>query len=874
MTFDTYNNMKKIFWTLFTFIFGMMTIQAQKLDSIANKAIEFASENNLSALCPIYKQYKYKMPKFAQLYCEIAITNNEGNYERMIVCIDSLKNIYPKKLNAKTQLSLSEMKAEGLRQLDKYEELHKYVSKEIKTFKRRRFKGQSLRKLLNYQKRSLKRIGDSPRAKLLRLADTYRFLELDSLYRQVGGHMDRYTQLRCKLTLSYAFHDKKTLLQTTRNMLEQYADSLDALEFSFCVSTHADLLARAGRWQDLGLWTQEMKTWKRTNPATIHHYEILAKELKGYPATSVSFLKKTCIIPTTYEWPLLFSVKINNGQPTTFTLDSEHPYTLISRECTQHNQIEVLPDTLQIATNNGWLNVSPCYIKKMQLGNLTIQHLQAYVVVASEKKELLMPCSLGLNEIMSFKHISILPEQIILSDTVPDTSDNMRKNLFISRDKGLRLACYAEQNFHALNLNISYPNNFLSRQCFPNWLEDSRPYCTSNGMDIAVASPFYIEEKGKFYDGILGMPFIRSYQKIDYDFENMQMSVHHETDYQPSRGNFSHDTDKHYLERNETALKSGNYVDPNENTFLDLLLSMGKNKPEQVVRLSRILREQKSDFYDCYTEAEGLFLNGEYTKACNFLKEYLTSSQPDEKQKTFLNNLYLYYKMFSDVPPITLEGTNNVFLPYIDESKWVEIKADGKKIEADFNLFATESKISIKSVKKYNVKLLGQHNQATYGILPQIECGNLTLKNIPCRILTDIDVARNTLPDKGKGILLGWNTLRHLERITLKKQGISLNDKQSEYNEREAAPMFQTDGWYLSTTSCGHYPTYKLEAEGISRGKVQAVNFSGVSFAPDEIKSENIHLPYQCAGILTMPDIWKKAQQITFDLKEMKFFAK
>lgn len=785
----------------------------QNIDSLTRAALTYAAHNNIAALRPLYRQQQQHLPQHVRLYCDMAISHSEGSYERVVECIDSLRKWYPKSIAAKTQLSLSELKAESLRQLGEYEALYHFCKKEISYFKKRRFKPQLLKELLHYQEKAARLSGNSYRARLLQLADRYLPVQLEALYREGGKDMDKFTRLRCETVLAQAFHRPRQFLETSRQLITEYADSLDNETLTHFIKQHADVLIHRGDWKGLEAWTASLHDLHRNQYAPMPLYQKLSAAFRDKPAYEIRSNDSSCLLPTTYEWPLLVTGTVNNGAPISFALSTEQPYTFIGEETARKCGVQTLDDTLHLSTADGFLTVSPAWVDQLSLGSISFNHLYAYVVHDSNDIPSSFANSIGLNELLSLSSITLLPEQILLKTADEEPAAIANQGMYLSIQNGLRLLAYdSDGKVQPLSLDINYPNNIFSRKCLSSQQQGNRLDISVGGQHHTIHQPVFVGPKAQRFNGILGLPFARNYSFMRLDFRKMAIETGDETGYHPVRGRFGHSSDKNYLVRNYAALTSTHTITQDEQLFLDALIAIGKNSPCQVAAISSRLRADSSAFYNAYTEAESLFLCGKYKAATQCLREQLAKLPPHNEYRADLQHLLLHYQLYEQAPEVKIQCAQPEQDTFTVTAEGSDISVNRKKATLFLKPFTNLTVLSEKSAKKLKVKLMGKYQNTQYGLLTTLQCGPFTLHHLPCIIVKDKVWEQENYPEAKRGICLGWDALRHFNTLHFKDGNITLS-LHAVPETSPAARLYHNGHWYVEAEADGTYPTLRIEAE-------------------------------------------------------------
>ena len=869
--------MKRIIVFFLLIINGYINVLGQDMDSLSRLAITYASQNNIEALQKIYDTTKNQMPHHFQLYCDLLIARNEGKCQRALECVDSLYKWYPKQTKRKLRMSLAEIKADILRQLGRYEEMYDHCLKEIKYFKRYGFTNNAIKELYLLQSKAELLRGHNYCNRLMQVADRRLVFELDSLYYNDSSDLDEMTRLRCEFLLSQAFHKTTEMVEKSQILIADYGERLYAEELTFYIKCYANELIRRGEWKTLKEWAIKIKETAHDHSAPLDNYIKWADAFKTYPLQSVECPSTPSTIQTTHEWPILLKANINHRKNTELGISLDQPYTFISEEVAEHQHIKVVKDTLTISTSYGLIEVCPAIIDELAVQNVVFHNIFAYIILKTNKNASNFNGAIGLNQWLAFDKLTFFPEEIRV-EKVGDNSLNgclpgERKNMCLTPRGGLRILTRNDSLTHPLDINFSFPNNFLYQNYWtPNGDSNDIPIYLGD-VRGCINAPIFVDYQSAYSHGVLGVPFLRHYKSMSFDFQKMALTLGEETPYTPLRHRFNHSSDKHYLARNYSALTAGNLIDEDEKLFLQLILSIGKNVLGQVAEYCQNLRRNRSDFYDLGTEVEALFLSGEYQdcKALIHNKSlYLKDTQEEITETRQELEKYLLYTS-EDKPSIHTHHSRTVKYDLNQETHPV-IRIHKRKAPVHFDIFYPYTEIAAKQIKKFKVKRLGTVDGIEYGLIPKITCGSIELLNIPCRILSDKQTILQQVPDEGKGIHLGWNALRLLHQVTFTEGQLILSTDEIQ-SLQNGADMYHTDHWYIEAKEGNEYHTYTLspkETYGIS----EELHFSGIKFSPSDIISKKTVPDDARFGNINFKELQSKAKSITFDFRKMKLISK
>lgn len=809
------------------------------------------------------EQWGNQMPSFVRLYCDIPLANAEGNPARTIACVDSLTRWFPRQLNRTSQLSLSVAKAAGLQQLGKYKDLLSYCSAELKKYRKWKFHEEDLEELLRLQRKAQRLAGNSPRQRFLQWADRDMARPIDSLWNEAETSLDSFALTRCAFTLEKWYSPITTEQEATRRLIDSYPDSLDKNELADCLEHYAESLAARGEWGELKKWTQRAEEQFGYQSVSFNHFFHIAATWEERPATATLFKKESVCIPTSYEWPLTIKGRLNRSTPNNIYLNTELFPTLISEETAHNCNAEILPDTLQISTSYGNIGVRPTYLDSLCIGNIQIRHLLVYTTLAENKVQFPFECVMGINELSRLKHVTFYPEKMMVGQTGKATPPTGGKNLYFSPKGGLRLYGHTGEQGLRFSLDFGMPDNVLNTRILPEgYSRDSSFSFRSGQAEMMLSAPVYTRRPSPHTEGIAGFPFLRSFHSMTLDFSRMSLTAEGAQSYQSVRRTFGQSTDPFYLARNASALRAGHLLREDEEIFLSLLLNTGRNRADICAALCKRLREANSPFYNAMTEVEELFEAQSYGEAAQIAAR-LNSQTPQEGNDT----LSTIVSIFEKVNPVRVKNNGKAAVIQLDEQKCFTARVNGKKREARASLFSPYTVISEKNIRKYQVTTLGQAGNTLYGLLPKIEIGQLVFENVPC-VIIPAGQAKSILPEKGKGILMGWNTLRHLGSMTISGTQLVLSTDSMPAAQQPSARLFYRDGWKIETRGENVSPTFRLVAEAPHSGGDETVEITGITWP--SLPSEN--RPFSNGGIISLTHLLERSRKITFDFNHFMLY--
>lgn len=768
----------KSFFLLLSWMFILQSLTAQQNDSIKHLAEVLAAKNDYISLRNLYKNHHMVLPDHTRLYCELSFARAKNDVSDIVIITDSLIHHHADKLNVHNRLSMIVLQAQALRSMGKYEELIHLCVSEKENLQRLPITAKETEILTFFEKKAKQLSDTTLRARMLSLADMQNIYELDHLLEDSCQYVDTYTRLVCDFTRSQAFHHEERMKQCIDSLTTHYKDSLDYETLNRLLKCKAELLCSKGAWKLLVEWAENIEHTYPQHYPEFAHYKKMGEELKNQPSTQFTFPTGHSEIPVTYESPMLTAGSINGMAPTALLIDIMQEHTFIHEADAKKYDSKIIADTLWIPSSYGWLQVSPGYIHTFTIGNIQINHLQIYVVLdSSPNTENFIP-NIGTSILRQFGKITFHREKAVVTpfSTEKRNHDGKKRNLCWSPMGTLQTCLYWEGEPYLFDLHTLQTQNILPGEDFR--MGTSIPNELPIEKHISSLSPPTHpgkQQRNAARTGILGLSFLRASSFFEIDFHNMILEKTGEERYQPLRYVFDADTDGFYLERNYPAFMLGNDLPQEEKWFLQAMITRGKNQPDSMLSICQELRKANSPYYDAAAEAECLFELGKHQEAAEFAIKTLKNRENlwiDDIQQKRLKQMAAF-RGESDFKPAHI--AKNV-LP-LDEDGCVEIIVNNKKKNAYLSPTEALTMVSERHVKKMGIKSVYKNKTVHYGIIPKLTIGTSHFYHIPCKIIPSKDPQQRYLPNKGKGILIGFQVLKHFRWFSSYPQYIVVGEE-------------------------------------------------------------------------------------------------
>lgn len=749
------------------------TVRAAVSDSLTARAALLAARGDVGELRPLYRQHAGSFPVYVRLYCDMALSRADGHYGRMIACIDSLVRHYPRRLGTNGRLALAELKAEGLRQEGRYAEMRDYCRQEEAYFRKKRVEAVRLDILRHYADKGGRLAGDSPRARLLGLADRGLVFNLRQDFGKTAGQLDGYARLTCGLVLGRAFRREAQAVACADSLLRLYADSLDAEQTTLCLKTQAEALIRKGAWHELGDFVRRGVGMQRPHGAPLAYYGRLAAALADCPPFRLERPERDCSVGVTYEWPLTVGLRLNGGPLLPYLLDTGQGRTLVPEAQARMSGMTLLDDTLSIASPAGMLDVCPALAGRIEVGDMVLHNLLVYVVLDSNKVGEPYSRVLGTDDLMRLGMVDFYPEKIVFPQEGRQTAGD-GPDLCVSEVNTLRLHAVAGGSDYTFSFDTGCPENVLSGAVFSPSDTDVRNFrLLSAGRYLPVYDLQLGEGKAADHAGLLGVPFLHSFDHLRLDFGRMKMVPGKEREFvRFTVLDYLSDNDPFSLERNVRPLRLM-AADEVERDFVDLAVGTGKNRPlevaETAARLDSVLDGRApDDAHLTVLEARmtALVALGRYAGAAAVGRKILADRYYSGAAAEAVAKRVGICEAAAACPASSLEaGSDETVLPFEtgkDGGSYVPAEMNGKEMLVCVDPSAQWTSISDKTARRLKADRLGKNGEV--GLIRELRLGAFTVRDVLCRIL----------PDKDAPVSLGFNVLGLIPQVEFGREGVRL----------------------------------------------------------------------------------------------------
>ena len=273
--------MKRILLVFTLFLGIFFAAQAAVPDSIVRKMTLLAARDDTEALRPLYRQYGAQLVPSARLFCNLAFARERHDDRRLLECVDSLLEEYPRTLPVNTRYTLSVVKAGALVHLQEFAELQSFCTREMKRYRNRR-KYRTQYQTLDYFRTKARRLLDSVsvRGRVMRLVEADDALGLRA-YADSLGALDSYACRMAQLTLLKAGVPDGRLAAVADSLLACEADSLDREGRERCLRAGVHALFWQGCWSQLADFCRRWEPVSEGLSGWLQRYARIAMQFEG-----------------------------------------------------------------------------------------------------------------------------------------------------------------------------------------------------------------------------------------------------------------------------------------------------------------------------------------------------------------------------------------------------------------------------------------------------------------------------------------------------------------------------------------------------------------------------------------------------------------
>ncbi|MDO4930192.1 MAG: hypothetical protein Q4E59_03555 [Bacteroidales bacterium] len=768
-------------------------------DSLAQEAALLAARGNTAHLRPLFRAAGQDFPTHVRLYCEMALARADHHWERVMTCIDSLRERYAYQFDIKGLLSLSMLKAETLHRMGRYAELAAYCKQEITYYYRRQVRRMMLDPFRELQKKGERLSGNDERTLALRLVDLDDANALRAQYGERLKDFDAYAALRCRLTLAAAFHRPAEAACVADSLLRHYADSLDDQDLNRCVRLAAQALTVCGEWQKLGNLAALMSQTGRAEAASLPFFAKLGASLSDYPPTSVERPAADVTLPVTYVWPPLLEGRIGDDEePVRFNLNTGQPYTLLTAADAQRDGVHLLPDSIDFVSDMGLIKASPALVDRLAFGDIVLHHALVFVATDSLDAPDEFVRTLGLLDLSRFGTVDYSGEKLIVrAEGAAENTETDAPNLRLTADGNLMLTGEVGDSTYTFLLNSGYPVSLASPDFCETTQADTTDFCLRlNGLETLPTSLTVENTQRLDCDGILGQSFLQDNRRVRFDFDRMTLTTY------PTATEVTDFSSPFFMLRNLAAYDL-TFDDQWSVYDYPLTFALLFNRPEAVRDAANQLTATQ---FKQLAADDQLAVRAMQQEAWAQLGEYTKAAAVDTKgMDTDARKRQLVYKVFPTAAPVlSLKG--QTALAYTDSatlSTPAVINRKATEVRPDFSLdMQTPVVLSAKLAKKFKVKVLYQPadkaHADSYGLIDSLRLGDAVVRNVFCRIK----------PGKGTEVHYGLGLLHHFPTVGFGEGRLILSALSP--TDGNAARMVLCDGLLAEGETPSGYVTFAV----------------------------------------------------------------
>lgn len=792
--------MKRILLFVSLFVGLFSAAHAEVPDSIARKMTLLAARDDTEALRPLYRQYGTQLEPSARLFCNLAFARERHDDRRLVECVDSLLEEYPRTLPVNTRYTLSVVKAGAMVRLQRFEKLQDFCTRELKRYRNRRSRRTQYNTLLAFRDKARRLLDTvSVRGRVMRMveADDVPGLRLlaDSL-----GTLDPYARRMAQLTLLKAGVPDGRLAALADSLLTSEADSLDRDGRERCLRAGVHDLF----WQ--GCWTQLADFCRRWEPVSeglsgwLQRYARIATQFEGHDSVRVERPARTCYLPTTLEWPMMTSIEVNGHTFDDMVVETGYPVTMISQAEADRCGLRVLSDTLLVGSMFGPLKVRPALIDRLSLGEITLTNVPVYVAT-SDNPSLTSSFSglLGTSALARLGVIDIEPERLVFPYRA-EADAGAEPNMRLSGDGNLQVEADHQGHRQLFALDTGQSACIFSTYSYPRATTDVRQLrLTVAGQTLTVPYAELSDMHAYDHEGVLGVPFLKSFKKLRMDFRHMRLTA---SGVQPFHyrdiEQWINDGNLFCLDRNLDAISV--VTDDVGSQIAEIFSLYGKNAPEELCEAIDELFSSDSNSREASTlnmmRLQALEDMGRWSEAGLHIRNMLDHGyyNPDTRD-TLVAKMNLYTTEMAHVQPLSINmGSLAAELQWQPGQKGqtlplAELTVNDR--QADFLFDPTDKYCVITDKAARRLKLhpftkpfLWQGQKAHLVVIPSLRIGAIEVNNLVCVVV----------PGKKKQpLVLGHDLWRHFAALELDNERLIMHSE-SPYDGTRSAPMRLDNG--------------------------------------------------------------------------------
>lgn len=800
--------MKRIL-LVFTLFLGIFSVaQAAVPDSIVRKMTLLAARDDTEALRPLYRQYGAQLVPSARLFCNLAFARERHDDRRLLECVDSLLEEYPRTLPVNTRYTLSVVKAGALVHLQEFAELQSFCTREMKRYRNRR-KYRTQYQTLDYFRTKARRLLDSVsvRGRVMRLVEADDALGLRA-YADSLGALDSYACRMAQLTLLKAGVPDGRLAAVADSLLACEADSLDREGRERCLRAGVHALFWQGCWSQLADFCRRWEPVSEGLSGWLQRYARIAMQFEGHDSVRVERPARNCYLPTTLEWPMMTSIEVNGHTFDDMVVETGYPVTMISQAEADRCGLRVLSDTLLVGCMFGPLKVRPALIDRLSLGDIVLTDVPVYVATA-DNPSLASSFSglLGTSALARLGVIDIEPERLVFPYRA-EAGASAEPNMRLSGDGNLQVEAFYQGRRQRFALDTGQSACIFSTYSYPRATTDVHELqLTVAGQTLRVPYAELTDMHAYDHEGVLGVPFLKSFKKLRMDFRHMCLTA---SGVQPFHyrdiEQWINDGNLFCLDRNLDAISV--VTDDVGCQMAEIFSLYGKNAPEELCEAIDELFSSDSNSREASTlnmmRLQALEDMGRWAEAGSHIRNMLDHGyyNPDTRD-TLVARMNLYTTEMAHVQPLSINMGNQAaelqWLPEQDNRSLPagEVTVNGRQAEFLFDPTEKYCVITDKAARRlklhpFSKPYLWQGQTARLVVIPSLHLGAIEVNNLVCVVV----------PGKKKQpLVLGHDLWRHFGALELDGKRLVMHSE-SPYDGTRSAPMRLDNGHlYVSARS-------------------------------------------------------------------------
>lgn len=456
----------------------------------------------------------------------------------------------------------------------------------------------------------------------------------------------------------------------------------------------------------------------------------------------------------------------------------------------------------------GPLKVRPALIDRLSLGDIVLTDVPVYVATA-DNPSLASSFSglLGTSALARLGVIDIEPERLVFPYRA-EAGASAEPNMRLSGDGNLQVEAFYQGRRQRFALDTGQSACIFSTYSYPRATTDVHELqLTVAGQTLRVPYAELTDMHAYDHEGVLGVPFLKSFKKLRMDFRHMCLTA---SGVQPFHyrdiEQWINDGNLFCLDRNLDAISV--VTDDVGCQMAEIFSLYGKNAPEELCEAIDELFSSDSNSREASTlnmmRLQALEDMGRWAEAGSHIRNMLDHGyyNPDTRD-TLVARMNLYTTEMAHVQPLSINMGNQAaelqWLPEQDNRSLPagEVTVNGRQAEFLFDPTEKYCVITDKAARRlklhpFSKPYLWQGQTARLVVIPSLHLGAIEVNNLVCVVV----------PGKKKQpLVLGHDLWRHFGALELDGKRLVMHSE-SPYDGTRSAPMRLDNGHlYVSARS-------------------------------------------------------------------------